>query len=511
MDLREVTAEQLIAVLLEQEVVTEQQLVSILGPARHNATLPELERRMVERGAISDTRLLTIKSMLSGYQALPEEAKLVKAFPEEVARAAGALAVDTASRAVAFVEPIPENLRLVRNALGDGLDFDIWVCTINQFKEMLRTLYRGETHERRPTLGSLADILDECVKRKASDIHLKVGAPPMLRIDGKLVSTNYRALDATWMETALRSVFEDRFDELGDRYDLDMAYQFGPARFRLNAGKDDSGFTLAARLLSSRVPTMDDLNLPTAVRRFADLERGLVLVTGPTGSGKSTLLASILDHVARNQQRHIITLEDPIEYVLTAGPNAIVNQRELGESFHGFATGLRQALRQDPDVILVGEMRDAETVRTAVEAAETGHLVCGTMHTYSAPSTIARLLSFYPEGEQATAREKVAYILKGVVSQTLLPRANQTGRIAAMEIMVGTPAIANNLRSPNGMSQMRSSLQTGRRDGMQTMEMSLADLVRRNLVSEEEAEFRAQEVEEFRRYLGHPDLDDLGL
>jgi twitching motility protein PilT len=226
-----------------------------------------------------------------------------------------------------------------------------------------------------------------------------------------------------------------------------------------------------------------------------------VLVTGPTGSGKSTTLAALLDHIARKQGRHLITLEDPIEYVFNAGPTSVVNQREHGASFTSFPDALRQALRQDPDVVLVGEMRDAATAQTAVTAAETGHLVFSTLHTYDAQSTVARLVSMYPEGEQDHAREKLAYILRGVVSQTLVPRANTTGRVAAMEIMTSTPAIANNLRNPQGIVHLRSTIQTSRKEGMQTMEMALADLVVRGVVSQEEAEFRARDIEEFRRYL----------
>jgi twitching motility protein PilT len=226
-----------------------------------------------------------------------------------------------------------------------------------------------------------------------------------------------------------------------------------------------------------------------------------VLVTGPTGSGKSTLLASLLAHMSLHQGRHMITLEDPIEYHLEEGPNSVVNQRELGEHFTDFASAIRQGLRCDPDVIFVGEMRDRETAQTAVVAAETGHLVFSTLHTYDAQSTVARLVSMYPPEEQDHAREKIAYILRGVVSQTLLPRANHPGRIAAQEIMLDNPAITNNLRAPGGIMRLRDTIQTSRREGMQTMEMALAALVRQGLVTEAEALFRAKNPTEFKRYL----------
>jgi twitching motility protein PilT len=291
------------------------------------------------------------------------------------------------------------------------------------------------------------------------------------------------------------------FPELEREMTLDFAYTYGEERFRMNLGKERHGFTLSARLLSSTIPKMSALGLPKAIQEFIHLERGLVLVTGPTGSGKSTTLAALLQEIASTQDRHIITLEDPIEYVLEQGPRAMVKQREQGEDFIDFPAALRQALRQDPDVVLVGEMRDIETARTAVTAAETGHLVFSTLHTYDAQSTVARLVSMYPEGEQDHAREKLAYILKGVVSQTLVPRANTTGRVAAMEIMLGTPAIANNLRSPKGMTQLRSTIQTSRGEGMQTMEMALADLHRRGLISYDDGLFKARNEEEYEQYI----------
>jgi twitching motility protein PilT len=269
----------------------------------------------------------------------------------------------------------------------------------------------------------------------------------------------------------------------------------------VNLGLDRRGPKLVARLLPSKLLSMDDLGLPAAVRRFTELERGLVLVTGQTGSGKTTLLAALLAEIARNQARHLITLEDPIEYILAEGPNAVVSQRELGVSFLNFEDALRQALRQDPDVLLIGEIRDAATAEVAVEAADTGHLVFATLHTSDAQSTVSRLVSMFEPAEQDQARIKIAYLLKGIVSQMLVPRAASAGRVAAMEILIGTPSVANNLRRPEGITQLRSTLSTSRKEGMQTMEMALADLVRSGTIRQEEGEVRSRDLDAFYQYL----------
>lgn len=501
------TPASLIERLLADGVTTEDQLVTVLGPARKDATLPELETRLVDRDVLPEPRLAMLKGVVAGLPVFGEEDTVTAHLPVEVARAAGALVVDRPIPTVVFVEPIEENIRIVANTMRRA-DFEIWLCTTPRFKELLRATYQGRNVERRPAVADIFEVLDECITKKASDIHLKAGKPPVLRLDGTLTSTMHAPVDAAWIETQCKTIAGSRFDELLENKTVDLALAYGTDRFRVNLGADRDGWTIALRLLASKVPSMDDLGIPLVLRNLTELERGLVLVTGPTGSGKSTLLASIIDHIARHQSRHIITLEDPIEYLLTPGPNAVVNQRELHDSFVSFPSGLRQALRQDPDILLVGELRDAETVRIAVEASETGHLCFGTLHTYDAQSTVARLIAFYGEHEQMAARDKLAYILKAIVSQTLIPRKNTTGRIAAQEIMTSTPAIANNLRSPGGISHLRSTIQTSRKEGMQTMEMALAELARRNMISTEEAEFRAANVEEFRRYLAANEIVD---
>jgi twitching motility protein PilT len=257
---------------------------------------------------------------------------------------------------------------------------------------------------------------------------------------------------------------------------------------------------LAARKIPTKIPTPDEISLPLAVQNLVHLDRGIVLVTGPTGSGKSTTLAALLASIARNQSRHIITLEDPVEFHLPSG-RSVVHQRELGASFTSFSDGLRQALRQDPDVILVGEMRDLETIRTALTAAETGHLVFGTLHTYDAASTITRIVSVFPPEEQDQVRSLLSYIMKAIISQTLIPNMSGTGRSAAFEVMLATPAIANNLRRIDGQAQLRQTIETSSREGMQTLDMALVELVKRRAISEEHALEKAMFKEDFLRRL----------
>lgn len=492
--------------LVREQVMDEGAVVRLLGPDGRSISLPELEQRLVAHGVLSEHRLALAKGAASGYPVVVEGTTGLPVLTERVARSCGAVVLDEPAAAVGFVEPNSSNVTMVQEAL-QGRPFAVKVMTLAHFQDLLRGTYAGEpAGAALRELPDMATALTECIRRRGTDLHIQVGRPPVLRLSGRLEPLEYRPVDAEWLHREVRSMMSTHeWNSLEQTRSHDFAYQYGTDRFRVNVAHDSAGLTVAARLLASTIPSMDDLGLPPAVRAFTELERGLVLVTGPTGSGKSTTLASVLDHIARNQSRHVITLEDPIEYVLTAGRSSVVNQRELSRDFLEFPEALRDALRQDPDVILVGEMRDPETARTAVTAAETGHLVFSTLHTMDAMSSVARLVSMYPEGEQDHAREKLAYILKGVVSQTLVPRSTTAGRVAAMEIMLSSAAITNNLRQPNGLTHLRSTMQTSRREGMQTMEMSLATLVLRGLVRVEEAEFRARDREELHRYLAAMD------
>ncbi|MCL6517746.1 type IV pilus twitching motility protein PilT, partial [Alicyclobacillus sp.] len=313
-------------------------------------------------------------------------------------------------------------------------------------------------------------LLTLAKERGASDLHLSVGAPPVLRIDGELVAQG-DPLSPEVAEALARSLMSDaQWEAFSAAGELDFSFSLaGVSRFRVNVYRQRGCVSVAARLVPSRVPRLDELGLPEVIRSFTERSHGLVLVTGPTGSGKSTTLAAMLDHINRTQRKHIITLEDPIEY-LHRHHQSIIDQREIGQDTRGFAPALRAALRQDPDVILVGEMRDLETMQTAITAAETGHLVLATLHTSDAVQTVDRMIDVFPAAQQAQVRLQIASVLQGVVTQRLYKRADGAGRIAAVEILVNTPAVANLIRTEK-THQIRSVMQTGRQAGMQTMDM----------------------------------------
>ncbi len=495
-----ISSDMILDVLLRDGVVDEQRLVQMLGADRHSGRIDTVEIALVRNDVISVPRLLALKSALSGMAVLEEGSfGILPILEQSVARSTGALVVDRPVPTVAFVEDLPMNLEKVAQTLGRR-DFEVWLMTAPQFAELYRTIYQGGQTGRKQETRDIFEIFDEAITKEASDIHLSVNLPPMLRLDGSLVPMDRTPLSDEWIRNQVRNILgEPILEEVLRKHNRDAGYSYGPVRFRINVGADMHGLTMAIRRLPNRIPDFDTLGLPISVRRFADLERGLVLVTGPTGSGKSTTLATLLSHIAINQSRHILTLEDPIEFVLPA-KKSIVHQREHGISFTSFADGLRQSLRQDPDVILVGEARDQETIRAAVTAAETGALVFATLHTYDAASSLGRIISSYPEGEQDQIRSQLAYVLKGVVSQSLVP-AISGGRIAAFEVLLSTPGVMNNLRKVDGLLQIRQLISTGIKQGMQTMEMHLAQLVRRGLISEAEAEFKARDMDEFRRHL----------
>lgn len=321
----------------------------------------------------------------------------------------------------------------------------------------------------------------------ASDIHLTVNSPIVLRIFGQLVRMNETVLrPEDTVEFARQLMTEEQFAKLGEQGEADFSYGVpGLARFRVNAFKQRGSVGLAIRIVPSHIPTTTEIGLPPAALDMAGKPQGLLLVTGPTGSGKSTTLASIIDHLNRTANLHIVTLEDPIEFIYDH-KKSIVNQREIGLDTSSFAGGLRAALRQDPDVVLVGEMRDLDTISTAIRAAETGHLVLATLHTADAPQTIDRIIDVFPEAMQPQIRVQLASVLLGVIAQRLLPRASGKGRVAAFEVMVNTFAVANLIRSEK-VFQIRSVMQTSRAQGMQTLEYALRELVGQRLVTAQEA------------------------
>jgi twitching motility protein PilT len=348
-----------------------------------------------------------------------------------------------------------------------------------------------------------AQVLLEVLDRRASDLHITAGAPPMLRTRGRLTPMEgYPVLTPTDTREIVYSILSDgQRQKFETNWQLDFAYQIpGTARFRVNAYFQRSAVGAAFRLIPFEVVPLETLGLPPIVAEFANKPRGLVLVTGPTGSGKSTTLASLIDVINATREEHIMTIEDPIEF-LHKHKKCIVNQRELGSDAMSFADALRAALRQDPDVILVGEMRDLETIGTAITAAETGHLVFATLHTQDTPQTIDRIIDVFPPGQQGQVRAQLSVALQGIMTQTLIPTADGAGRCVAAEVLVPTPAVRNLIREAKS-HQIYSVLQTGGSHGMQTMDASLAGLVRANKITKQMAESRAHSIEELRRLLG---------
>lgn len=493
-----VTAAALLSALLEAKVLQEADLVTLLGEARHSVTLNELEMTVVRQGVISANRLLQLKGVASGLPVYDDFSIHVDAsLDDRVVRRLGVFRLARPTPTVAMVEDLPESIEKLTELFGAKPE--VWLITAPQFDDLYQVHYKGDSMDRLQPVTDIYEILDEAIRRRASDVHLSGGLPPILRVDGSLISLPRQPLSEDFLVAqASLLTTEARMETWRQNSDVDFAFTYGAARFRVNLGRDRRGMTIAARKIPSEVPTMQDIKLPAAIQSLVTLERGLVLVVGPTGSGKSTTLAAILAAIAAEQQRHIITLEDPIEFLIPPG-RSVVHQRELHQSFTSFPNGLRQALRQDPDVVLVGEMRDLETIRTAITAAETGHLVFGTLHTFDAPSTIGRLVSTFSAEEQDQVRAQLSYILKAVVAQTLIPLAATKGRVAAFEIMLSNPAIQNNLRKVDGHAFLRQTIETATKDGMQTMEMALVDLVRKGMIRVEDAEHRAPDPESFRR------------
>jgi twitching motility protein PilT len=322
---------------------------------------------------------------------------------------------------------------------------------------------------------------------KASDIHLTVGVPPIMRINGELKRYGQDSLRPNEIEEMAKAIIpEHMWEQFKEKGELDFSYGIqGLSRFRINTYLQRSCVAMAIRIVPTTIPTLEELTLPQTLKQIAEKPQGLFLVTGPTGSGKSTTLASLIHYMNETSRKHIITLEDPIEYLHKHG-NSIIDQREVGFDTNNFANGLRASLRQDPDVILVGEMRDLETIQTAITAAETGHLVLGTLHTSSAPATINRIIDVFPPSQQPQIRIQLASVLVGILSQRLFKTVNNMGRRAATEILINNSAVANLIRNEK-IHQIVSIMQTSRAQGMHTLESSIKDLVDRGVISKEVA------------------------
>lgn len=337
----------------------------------------------------------------------------------------------------------------------------------------------------------ITELLAFTVKNRASDLHLSAGVPPMIRVNGDIRRINLPVLEQTDVHGMLYDIMSDsQRKEFEERLDIDFSFSIqGLARFRVNGFNQKRGTSAVFRTIPSKVLTLEQLNVPKAFYNIAAIPRGVILVTGPTGSGKSTTLAAIIDHINERDFGHILTIEDPIEFEHES-KRCLINQRELGPNCRSFDNALRAALREDPDVIMIGELRDLETIRLALTAAETGHLVFATLHTSSAAKTVDRLVDVFPSEEKELMRTMVSESMRAVISQTLLKTKDGNSRVAAHEIMLCTPAIRNLIRE-NKVAQMYSAIQTGQQHGMQTLDQNLQDLVKRGVISSAEARHKA--------------------
>jgi len=342
----------------------------------------------------------------------------------------------------------------------------------------------------------ITELLAFSVQHEASDLHLSTGTPPLIRVDGDVRKLNIPAFDAKDVNALVYDIMNDRQrKEYEENLEVDFSFEVpNLARFRVNAFNQNRGPAAVFRTIPSKILSLDDLGCPDIFRDISDTPRGLVLVTGPTGSGKSTTLAAMVDYINDFKNDHILTIEDPIEFV-HENKQCLINQREVHRDTLSFEAALRSALREDPDVILVGEMRDLETIRLAMTAAETGHLVFGTLHTTSAPKTIDRIIDVFPAAEKSMVRSMLSESLRAVISQTLIKKVGG-GRVAAHEIMIGTPAIRNLIREDK-IAQMYSAIQTGMSNGMQTMDQCLQNLVNRGLITKAAAMEKAVDKNQF--------------
>lgn len=364
----------------------------------------------------------------------------------------------------------------------------------------------GQMAEKKPNVRSIEeahidDLLTEMVERGSSDLHICVGLPPVIRVHGELIPMNYDKFTPIVTQRMMYDILSDeQIQRFEDTWELDFAYSLQKlSRFRVNIFKDKGTVAAAFRVIPMKIPTLKELDLPPVLEAISKRPRGLVLVTGPTGSGKSTTLAAMINQINHERAEHIITIEDPIEY-LHQHRSSIINQREVGQDTKAFANALRAALREDPDVILVGEMRDLETMENAIRAAETGHLVFATLHTNSAASTVDRVVDAFPAEQQEQVRLMLSNSLEAVVCQQLMSRAGMPGRVCAMEVMIATSAIRNLVREAKS-HQITSIIQTSANVGMQTMDQHLRELYQRGVITYEDAINRAMNPQELQNMI----------
>lgn len=370
------------------------------------------------------------------------------------------------------------------------------VVQMSQAKVSSQALQIEETH--------IDDLLRIVVEKGASDLHICVGVPPIIRIDGQLLPLNYEKVSPIECQRMMYDILSDeQIQRFEANLELDLSYALGKvARFRVNIYRDKGSTAGAFRLIPAKIPTLQDLGLPAVLEELTRRPRGMIIVTGPTGSGKSTSLAAMINQINNERSLHVITIEDPIEY-LHQHKYCVINQREVGQDTHEFANALRAALREDPDVILVGEMRDLETMSNAIRAAETGHLVLSTLHTNSAAQTVDRIVDSFPANQQDQIRLMLSNSLEAVLCQQLMPRAGMPGRVCAMEVMIATPAIRNLIREAKS-HQITSIIQTSANVGMQTMDQHLRELYSRGIITYDDAMLRAMNPDELKKMIAAP-------
>jgi twitching motility protein PilT len=512
---------QLGQILLDRALITEEQLEVDLD-ATERAGVP-LAKLMVERGRVKREEILRIAAerLGMGYHdpAIdgPPDPAAIHVVDREIAvhLAALPLALEKDELVVAMADPFDRE-KVARIHKTTGFRVRPLLGHRERLLEAVDTAYRTTPRpapEARDSSSErigieepeyhINELLDVLVEAGGSDLHLAVGTPPQIRVNGELrVVDGYEKLKPVPVRAMVYAMLTgDQREELENEQELDFSHPVaGRGRFRVNVFFQRGSVGAVMRAIPDHVPTLEELGMPPAVREFASISRGLVLVTGATGSGKSTTLASLVDLINRTRAVHVMTVEDPIEFMHRHN-QAIINQREVGSDTHSFSRALRQALRQDPDVILVGELRDLETMSTALTAAETGHLVFATLHTQSAPHSVERVIDVFPSHQQQQVRVQLAESLQGVVAQQLLPTADGKGRAAAVEILVATPAIRNLIREAK-LHQMHSLMQAGAKHGMETMDQALAVLVKGGRVSLKDAIERAQDVQELLNLTG---------
>jgi len=513
-------------VLVEERLISREQLSDAIK--RQQETGRPIGKILLEMGALNEDALVEAVSRQLGVPyadlvSYPPSQSVILLISKEVAVRHQAVPVELDEKGLLVAMVEPTNAAALREISEiTGHECRPALAPRRRILEVIELAYSGSAAldpmedvlqevvgiaprhlEPDPKEISMHELLERMVIDDASDLHLTSGSPPTMRLRGSLQRLDdYPVMQPAELRKILYSILTQRQREhLEEHLELDLAYSLpNRARFRINVYFQKDSIGAAVRLIPMNIRTIQDLGVPPKVADFAHLARGLVLVTGPTGSGKSTTLAGIIDIVNSERSDHILTVEDPIEY-LHHSKTAIVNQREVGADTHGFANALRSALRQDPDVILVGEMRDLETIQTALTAAETGHLVFATLHTQSAPEAVDRIIDVFPPHQQQQVRTQLGATVQGIVTQQLLVNADGTGRVIACEVLVATPAVRNLIRE--GKTHMiYSSMQAGGAHGMQTMDQALGDLVRAGKITFELGLERCHSAEEFTRLAG---------